>query len=157
MNPSQPNDSHPSSSSRRGGGGPSTRRRPRRARFEHRGPHQRAPQPGSGTPTRRETRRVVRQTGERHRGERLERRGLARSKNIPVPPPTLESVRIIPLGGVEEIGRNMSVIEFRDDIIVIDAGVQFHDDDTPAALRFAQDFGGGEWLQLHHVDDSRSE
>ena len=34
-------------------------------------------------------------------------------------------VRIIPIGGVEEIGRNMTVVEYDDEIIVIDAGIQF--------------------------------
>ena len=46
-------------------------------------------------------------------------------------PPLGENVRIIPLGGVEEIGKNMTVVEYGDDIIVIDAGFQFKDDDTP--------------------------
>jgi ribonuclease J len=46
-------------------------------------------------------------------------------------PPIGESLRIIPLGGVEEIGKNMTVIEFGDDIVVVDAGIQFTDDDTP--------------------------
>lgn len=41
------------------------------------------------------------------------------------------NIRIIPLGGVEEIGRNMTVIEIGDDILVIDAGFQFKDEDTP--------------------------
>lgn len=36
-----------------------------------------------------------------------------------------DTVRVIPLSGVEEIGRNMNVIETKDDIIVIDAGFQF--------------------------------
>ena len=48
-----------------------------------------------------------------------------------IPPPADNVVRIIPLGGVEEIGRNMTAIEFRNDIIVIDAGFQFKDDNTP--------------------------
>ena len=46
-------------------------------------------------------------------------------------PELAESIRIIPLGGVEEIGRNMTVIEYGNDIIVIDAGFQMKDDDTP--------------------------
>jgi len=46
----------------------------------------------------------------------------------PVPP---ENIRIIPLGGVEEIGRNMTVIETHEDIIIVDMGVQFSEDDTP--------------------------
>ncbi len=48
-----------------------------------------------------------------------------------IPPPLGDSIRIIPLGGVEEIGRNMTVIEYKNDIIVIDAGFQFSEDDTP--------------------------
>ena len=40
-------------------------------------------------------------------------------------------IRIIPLGGVEEIGKNMTAIEFKDEIIVIDAGIQFKTEETP--------------------------
>jgi len=40
-------------------------------------------------------------------------------------------VRIIPIGGVEEIGRNMTVVEYGDEIIVIDAGIQFPEEETP--------------------------
>jgi ribonuclease J len=40
-------------------------------------------------------------------------------------------VRIIPLGGVEEIGKNMTAIEIDDDIIVIDAGMHFSTEETP--------------------------
>lgn len=42
-----------------------------------------------------------------------------------------ENIRIVPLGGVEEIGRNMTAIEIGDDIIVVDAGFQFKDEDSP--------------------------
>ncbi len=48
-----------------------------------------------------------------------------------VPPPKDDVVRIIPLGGVEEIGRNMTAVEFRDDIFILDAGFAFSEDDTP--------------------------
>lgn len=40
-------------------------------------------------------------------------------------------LRIIPLGGVEEIGKNLTVFETKDDIFVVDMGLQFHDDETP--------------------------
>lgn len=40
-------------------------------------------------------------------------------------------VRIIPLGGVEEIGKNMTAIEIGNDIIVIDAGMFFSNESTP--------------------------
>ena len=38
-------------------------------------------------------------------------------------------LRIIPLGGLGEIGKNMMAVEFGDDIVVIDCGVQFPDED----------------------------
>jgi ribonuclease J len=40
-------------------------------------------------------------------------------------------LRIIPLGGLDEIGKNMTVVEYGNDMIVIDAGIMFPDDDTP--------------------------
>lgn len=49
---------------------------------------------------------------------------------LPIPP-IGENIRIIPLGGVEEIGMNMTVIEIGDDIVVIDAGFKFKSSDTP--------------------------
>ncbi len=52
-------------------------------------------------------------------------------KNEDIIPPIGDNIRIIPLGGVEEIGKNMTLIEYKDDIIVIDMGFQFKDDDTP--------------------------
>ncbi len=47
--------------------------------------------------------------------------------------PAIESgvVRIIPLGGVEEVGRNMTAIEFGPDIIIVDMGFQFRIEETP--------------------------
>ena len=38
-------------------------------------------------------------------------------------------LRIIPLGGLGEIGKNMMAIEYGEDIIVVDCGVQFPEDD----------------------------
>ncbi len=34
-------------------------------------------------------------------------------------------VRVIPLGGVEEVGKNMIIVETKDDIVIFDAGFQF--------------------------------
>ncbi|OHB14088.1 MAG: hypothetical protein A3G05_01815 [Candidatus Zambryskibacteria bacterium RIFCSPLOWO2_12_FULL_45_14] len=56
---------------------------------------------------------------------------IAAKKPHDIIPALGDSIRIIPLGGVEEIGKNMTVIEFKNDIIVVDAGIQFTDDDTP--------------------------
>ncbi len=46
-------------------------------------------------------------------------------------PPVGNSIRIVPLGGVEEIGRNMTAIEYKNDIIVVDIGLQFKEEGTP--------------------------
>ncbi len=42
-----------------------------------------------------------------------------------------EAVRFAALGGLEEVGRNMMFFEYRDEIIIIDMGLQFPEEDTP--------------------------
>jgi len=41
------------------------------------------------------------------------------------------SLKIIPLGGQEEVGRNCTVFEYDNDIIILDMGLQFADEDMP--------------------------
>jgi ribonuclease J len=62
----------------------------------------------------------------------------AQNRNVPlerktahIPDPEPGVIRIIPLGGVEEIGKNMTAIEIGNDIIVIDAGMYFSNESTP--------------------------
>lgn len=38
-------------------------------------------------------------------------------------------VKIIPLGGLHEIGKNLTLVEYRDDIIIIDCGMTFPEDE----------------------------
>ncbi len=40
-----------------------------------------------------------------------------------------EKIKIIPLGGLSEIGRNITAIEYKDEIVVIDCGLSFPEDD----------------------------
>ncbi|MDO8590497.1 MAG: ribonuclease J [bacterium] len=40
-----------------------------------------------------------------------------------------ESLKIIPLGGMEEVGRNMTVFEYGQDIVVLDMGLQFPEEE----------------------------
>ena len=42
-----------------------------------------------------------------------------------------KSVKVIFLGGVGEIGKNMTALEFGDDIIIVDCGVEFPQGDSP--------------------------
>jgi ribonuclease J len=41
----------------------------------------------------------------------------------------IDKISLIPLGGVGEIGKNMMVVEVEDEILIIDAGVMFPEDD----------------------------
>lgn len=40
-----------------------------------------------------------------------------------------EKLKIIPLGGLSEIGRNMTAFEYKDEIMIIDCGLSFPEDD----------------------------
>src|SRR5690554_5474746 len=37
--------------------------------------------------------------------------------------------RIVPLGGCGEVGKNMTVIEYEDEMLIIDAGIMFPEND----------------------------
>ncbi|MBP6860435.1 MAG: ribonuclease J [Candidatus Pacebacteria bacterium] len=53
------------------------------------------------------------------------------------PPRAAENiVRIVPLGGCEEVGRNMYAVETHDDIFVFDAGFQFVQGDTTPGVDY---------------------
>ena len=49
-------------------------------------------------------------------------------------------VRIIPLGGLEEIGKNITLYECGDDMILVDCGMAFPDDDLPGIDLVIPDF-----------------
>ncbi len=45
------------------------------------------------------------------------------------PSDTHNKLRIIPIGGCEEVGRNMTVYEYNNDIVILDMGLQFPEED----------------------------
>jgi len=79
--------------------------------------------PGRQAGTRRDFRGVTRPT----RTSALTRRPELKDKIAPSP----DAVRFVALGGLEEIGRNMMFFEYQDEIVVIDMGLQFPEEETP--------------------------
>ncbi|GAA2233840.1 ribonuclease J [Rarobacter faecitabidus] len=59
-----------------------------------------------------------------------------------LPPPPLEpgTLRIVPLGGLGEVGRNMSVLEYEGRLFIIDCGVLFPEEHQPGVDLILPDF-----------------
>ncbi len=93
--------------------------------------------PGAGSANRAHTPQGnsshTKRTGIRRMGHRAKssRPAYSDSKSRAIVPPVGDNIRIIPLGGVEQVGQNMTAIEIGNDIIVIDAGFQFKEESTP--------------------------
>ena len=49
-------------------------------------------------------------------------------------------VHILPLGGLEEVGKNMMVIEYKNELIIIDCGLRFSTPETPGIDFMVNDF-----------------
>ncbi len=125
----QPNDNRPAhgSAGPRPGG-------PRPATVQHGRPTGRPPQRTGRPGQRGSARHFGRPSHPPRRGKaRVEHQQPAQRKQAgaPIAPPPPDTVRIIPLGGVEEIGRNMTAVEFGNDIFILDCGFAFSGEDTP--------------------------
>ncbi len=59
--------------------------------------------------------------------------------------------KIIPLGGLDAIGKNMTVFECNDDMILVDAGLMFPDDNHPGVDLILPDYS----YVLEHADKLR--
>lgn len=86
--------------------------------------------PRGKTPSQRSSRGRGRGGAQRRRPPTMDRPH-ARKKDDVIPELAPDTIRIIPLGGVEEVGRNMTLVEFNDDIIVVDCGFMFQEENTP--------------------------
>lgn len=75
-------------------------------------------------------RKIIKQMERRPQGKIALKRDNRNRAKLSIPGPG-NKVRIIPLGGVEEIGMNMNVIEYKNDIIIVDMGFAFRRDTTP--------------------------
>ena len=63
-----------------------------------------------------------------------------RSELGPPPPLAPEALRIVALGGLGEIGRNMTVFEFGGRLLIVDCGVLFPEDNQPGVDLILPDF-----------------
>src|SRR5260370_10805615 len=73
----------------------------------------------------------------------------------------LKTLRVVPMGGCGEFGRNLTVYDAGEALLAVDCGVQFGDDETPGVDRWVPDFtylaGRREqlvaWLVTHAHED----
>lgn len=62
-----------------------------------------------------------------------------------------QPLRIIPLGGLDGIGKNMTAFEYGGDMVLVDAGIMFPDDDMPGVDLVLPDYT----YVLEHEDELR--
>ncbi|EWT01982.1 ribonuclease [Intrasporangium oryzae NRRL B-24470] len=79
----------------------------------------------------------------------MSRRGQRRKPGLPALPP--DGLRVVPLGGLGEIGRNMTVFEHAGRLLVVDCGVLFPEEHQPGVDVILPDFS---WIRdrLDQVD-----
>ncbi len=81
----------------------------------------------------------------------MSRRGPRRHSGTTLPALAPHGLRVVPLGGLGEIGRNMTVFEYAGRLLIVDCGVLFPDDNQPGVDVILPDFG---WIRdrLDRVD-----
>ncbi|MBR5923816.1 MAG: ribonuclease J [Clostridia bacterium] len=68
------------------------------------------------------------------------RKNYAKSGKTAAPQKNDKPIRIIPLGGLGEIGKNITLYEFDGDMIIVDCGMSFPDEETPGIDAVIPDF-----------------
>jgi ribonuclease J len=63
--------------------------------------------------------------GNKNSSNKINHKGDQAHKKQIMPDINGDDVRVIPIGGVEQIGQNMNIIETKDDIFIVDIGIQF--------------------------------
>lgn len=67
----------------------------------------------------------------RRRVRRHGRRPHPHTQPAAVGAPAHGTLRLIPIGGCDEVGKNMTILEYGDDILIMDMGVMFPEEDQP--------------------------
>ncbi|STB93647.1 ribonuclease J [Corynebacterium amycolatum] len=63
------------------------------------------------------------------------------TQRLPAPPKApKDGLRVVALGGISEIGRNMTVLEYKNRLIIVDCGVLFPSSDEPGVDLILPDF-----------------
>ena len=69
----------------------------------------------------------------------MSRRG-SRRRDSGLPPLPANGLRVVPLGGLGEIGRNMTVFEHAGRLLIVDCGVLFPEEHQPGVDVILPDF-----------------
>lgn len=78
--------------------------------------------------------------GKRNSGKRYYAYRKVNRKSVLLPVPEKESVRVAFLGGMNEIGKNMTVYEYKDDMFILDCGIAFPGEELPGVDLVIPDF-----------------
>ena len=76
---------------------------------------------------------------EKNKTEKIQKEKVKKTEKTKTEKTKNEKLKIIPLGGLNEIGKNMTAIEYGSDIIVIDCGVAFPDEEMLGVDLFIPD------------------